>query len=142
VCPENVLVQQNSGNCLYESAKGYLYWKRTSEFVTISREALAPTGCPFGGVLWQLWVNHALAHVEASRRGGRHARYAVCAPANNNQLLDGGRVIESFMALARDPSTVLFISLDELIRRIVEAACEDRSLQAWAQGIEARYTSI
>lgn len=142
VCAEDVPVRADTSACLYESKKRYLYWKRTLEHETISLERLPVTGCPFHGPLWQLWVNHVLAHVEADRRGGKHARYAVCAPSSNNALLREGRVLEDFKTLTRDPSTVLFIDLDALVRDAAEAARHDDRLQGWAEGIQARYASI
>ena len=141
-CPDTVDVRDDSANCLYERNKGYLYWKRTREHETISQDAVPASGCPFKGVLWQLWVNHTLAHVEASRRQARHARYAVCAPANNDKLLKGGSVIDQFKALTTDPQTVLFIDLNELIGSIHRAVGDAPELQGWAQGIVARYANI
>jgi len=137
-----VTVRDDTSACLYESKKGYLYWRRTLEHETISLEKLPAQGCPFHGSLWQLWVNHALAHVEARCRDGKHARYAVCAPSGNKELLRGGSVLEDFKALTRDPSTVLFFDLDSLLKDAADAARDDQSLEAWARGLQERYAGI
>jgi len=141
-CPADVPVRADTSACLYESRKHYLYWRRTLEHQTISLDALKPTGCPFDGPLWQLWVNHALAHVEARERGAQHARFAVCAPANNDALLRDGSVLKDFRALTTDPSTVLFIDLNEVIRDAVGATRENHQLKTWARGLQDRYADI
>ncbi len=142
MCPQDVAVANNPQECLYESAKRYRYWTRSIEHGTLREGALTGGGCPFGGSLWQLWVNHTLAHVEARRGGFPTARYAVCAPAGNHELLRGGQVLASFTALVTDPASVLFIDVDLLIDRIVEIASGDPGLRPWAEGVQARYHRI
>ncbi len=142
MCPEDVQLRGDPGACLYESAKKYLYWSRTIEGATLREDALSARGCPFGGELWQLWVNHTLAHVEASRMGAKVARYAVCAPASNNELLQGGEVLSRFRALVKDPSTVLFIDVDSVIDEILSASAGSAALADWARGLQARYHRI
>jgi hypothetical protein len=68
--------------------------------------------------MWQLWVNHTLAAVEAKRRGARHALFGVCAPAANKALLDGGHVLEQFRGLLTNPDSFFFMPVDDLIEAI------------------------
>lgn len=137
VCPDDVPVRDDREACAYHGVKGYGYWRRTDEHRTLA--ALPESGCPFGGPLWQLWVNHALAHVEAARRGAGRAMFLVCAPGDNEALLRGGRVLADFRARLRDPGTVDMLPVDGLIDRIGEVAGEGSE---WARGLRARYVGI
>lgn len=96
-------------------------------------------GCSFGGPLWQLWVNHALAHAEAARRGAQRASLLVCAPRDNEALLRDGRMLSQFRALLREPDTAGLLALDDLIDRIALVVGEG---SAWAVGLRARYGRI
>ncbi|MBI5535976.1 MAG: hypothetical protein HY898_24865 [Deltaproteobacteria bacterium] len=142
MCPEDVPVKSDAHACLYESSKHYLYWARSLEHDTLNAASVPEKGCPFGGELWQLWVNHTLAHVEARNRRAKVARYAVCAPASNNELLQGGEVLSRFRALVKDPSTVLFIDVDRLVDEILSASAGNATLAEWARGVQARYHRI
>ncbi len=137
VCPEDVPVRDDRGACAYQGVKGYGYWRRSEEHRTLVE--LPAKGCPFGGPLWQLWVNHALAHVEAARRGAGRALFLVCAPSDNEALLSGGRVLDEFRALLRQPGTVGLLPLDALIDRVGAVAGEGSE---WARGLRDRYGRI
>lgn len=135
-CPEDVDVAASRSACLYQRVNGYRYWERSDEYGTLRSRADA--ACPFGGPLWQLWVNHTLAHVEADRRGAR-AAYLVLAPAANDHLLRGGDVLKSFQSLLSDPTTAGFLSLDDVIAGI---ATVGSGPAGWVEGITARYAGI
>lgn len=137
VCPADVPVRADRGACAYQGVKGYGYWRRAEEHGTLAD--LPAQGCPFGGPLWQLWVNHTLAHVEAARRGASRAMLLVCAPADNDALLRGGRVIDDFRAVLRAPDSVGLLALDGLIDWIAEVAGEG---SAWARGLRGRYGRV
>lgn len=137
VCPPEVPVGPDRDACAYQGVKGYGYWARTDQHGSL--RALAEVRCPFGGELWQLWVNHTLAHEEARRRSVPHARFAVCAAAANDALLDGGRVLGEFGALVAVPETVSLLPLDELIEHIGLAVGEE---SGWVRGLRARYGGI
>ncbi len=136
-CPEGVQVASARSSCAYQALNRFAYWERTDEYRTLL--PLSATGCPFGGPLWQLWVNHTLAHVEAARRGSGHARFLVCAPAGNDPLLRGGRVLSSFRALLAKPETFGFLPLDNVIARIAQIG---GGPAGWVEGITARYAGI
>jgi hypothetical protein len=140
VCPDDVPVRADRTACLYARKKGYAYWKRTDEHALLAPDALAARGCPFGGQAWQLWVNLALAHEEAARRGATDVRLAVCASPRNTALLGAGEALARFAALLRDPGAVSLLDLEALIVRIAETA--PPALSAWATGLTARYGSI
>ena len=135
-CPEDVDVVTARGACLYQRVNGYRYWERSDAAATL--RAMGGLGCPFGGPLWQLWVNHTLAHVEAARRGAR-AQYLVLAPARNDALLRGGAVLDSFRALLTQRDTAGLLALDDLIRAI---AALGSGPAGWIDGIKARYADI
>jgi hypothetical protein len=141
VCAEAVPARDDHSACLYTARKGYLYWDRTRELTTLSPSALAPTGCPFGGTEWQLWVNHTLVHAEASRRRAERAMFVVCAPQQNEALLGDG-VLDRFRGRLANPATFAFVALDELLAA-VERATRDRPLmRSWTEGLLARYGNI
>lgn len=143
MCPKDVVLDAACSNCLYVSTHGYKYWQRTQEVGNLLVSQLPAVGCAFGGPLWQLWVNHTLAHVESQRRGGTRAVFAVCAPAANAALLDGGRTLDSFRALLRDPESFAFIDLNALLL-VIDQECRGRGEwhTTWAGAIQLRYGQI
>lgn len=142
VCPDDVIVGEAGEECLYSSRKGYLYWQRTGERKILAGGSTRPMRCPFGGPLWQLWVNLTLANVEADRRGVAHALYGVCAPASNDKVLRGGEVMAKFSSLLARPESVVFLELDSLLRQIVETATGAAWQHKWAQALADRYAGI
>ena len=88
----------------------------------------------------QLWVNLVLAHAEATRRGADEAAFAVCASSRNTALLEEGKVLGGFRSLLRRSESVDFIDLEALLRVICEEVPSD--VQAWADGLRARYGDI
>jgi hypothetical protein len=139
-CPADVQVGADTAGCRYVSRNGYAYWSRAEETGSLQRFEGVRSGCPFGGPLWQIWVNHTLAHVLAARSGAARAVFAVLAPADNTPLLEGGAVVDRFRALAADPTTVLFIPLERFLDRLV-AVTEGRSAwEPWAKQVRRRYT--
>lgn len=84
--------------CLYASRKNYRYWDQSRRIQTLRTNVLGgQDSCPFGGGLWQLWVNHTLVHAEANERGLKEAFFAVCAPRYNQALLKGGETIAALL---------------------------------------------
>ncbi len=140
VCPADVPVHASRDACLYAQRKGYAYWQRSDEHGLLADGALAETGCPFSGARWQLWVNLALAHEEAKRRGAADVRFAVCTSAKNTALMRGGDALDGFRALLRRPEAVHLIDLDALLARIEGVAPAE--LGGWATALSARYRDI
>lgn len=140
VCPEDVRVCEDRARCLYVSKKRYKYWARSDELSTLKPGAPMTKGCPFGGQLWQLWVNHVLAHVEAKTRGAKQAVFAVCAPSGNNRLLKSGKVLDDFRAIIRDPNSAIFIELGELISVLDGHSSSDS--EGWVTNLKKRYCAI
>jgi hypothetical protein len=140
ICPDDVRVATDHRLCLY-AAKGYRYWQQTARLATLGKGALPDAGCPFGGPEWQLWVNHTLAHAEASARGARHAVFAVCAPAENKILLREA-ILDRFRTRLANPETFQFLPLDDLIKHISAVTSERPRLRTWADALVARYSGI
>lgn len=139
VCPQDVAVRDDRGECLYVRNKGYAYWQRTDQHGLLAHDAVSARGCPFGGARWQLWVNLALAHEEAARRDASDVRFAVCSSSRNTALLGDG-VLGEFKALVREPSSVLFFDLEEVLARLSE--CTPANLADWARAMSSRYAGI
>ena len=140
VCPEDVGVRESRDACLYVRNKGYGYWRRRDEFDILADQAVPAWGCPFAGDNWQLWVNLALAHAEAGRRGATDVRFAVCSSSKNTRLLGEGEVLDGFRSLLRTPESVQLIDLDLLLGRVEAVAPVD--LGEWARGLSDRYYAI
>jgi hypothetical protein len=140
VCPEDVNVRDGRQACLYVRNKRYSYWQRSDEHGLLAEGALADAGCPFAGAQWQLWVNLALPHEEAKRRGAKDVRFAVCSSTKNTPLLDGGKMLDGFRSLLQRPEAIHLIDLDGLLARI--EAIAPAELGAWAATLSARYRGI
>ena len=141
ICPSDVRVGDDRQLCLYASHKHYGYWQRTDEHDVLADDAIPAAGCPFAGSRWQLWVNHVLAHEEASRRDCQQAVFAVCTSSSNTTLLgNDGDVLEGYRSLARRPSSVRMIDLERLLEVIGRFA--PTADQLWARGLAARYAAI
>ena len=140
VCPVDVPVGSDHHNCFYTSRKHYEYWEHTKEHSLLKKDSLPESGCPFGGPLWQLWVNHALAHAEAKERGATSAFFAVCASSANHKLLQHD-VVEQFRGLLAAPQSLVFMDLDGLIEAIVSNTRTSEQTE-WAAGLKTRYGSI
>jgi hypothetical protein len=136
VCPPEVAVADAPEACAYQHAKGYRYWSRARALGTLA--ALPAVGCPFGGPLWQLWVNHTLAHAEAERRGADEARLLVCAPVAN-VALGAAEQVGALQALLRRPESAGLLPLDTLIDRVAEVCGEG---SRWARGLQERYGRV
>jgi|GEM_PF-729683 len=139
-CPSNVQLGEDFSGCRYSSKNRFLYWQRTVESQSLRLPLVRDAGCPFGGASWQLWVNHTLAHVEAARRGASRAVFAVCAPRDNEQLLEGETVIETFRRLTTDPERAVFMPLEEVLATLKAATSTlAPDWSDWAITMCARY---
>lgn len=139
VCPDNIIIDEDVNGCLYTELKKYRYWERTWEVDSLNTSALPVVGCPFGGPLWQLWVNHTIAQVEALRRGASYAIFAVCSAEGNKKLAALDRV-QDFRGLFTDPDSVVHIGVDHLISAI---RCEVKApFDNWNEQLALRYSGI
>ena len=139
-CPPGLRLAPDFANCRYASRNGYLYWRRALEQDTLELDTLPDRGCPFRGELWQLWVNHTLAHVLAHRQGLPEANFALLAPADNDRLLAGGLVPRVFARHLRLPETFLFIALERLLNRLrLETIRRAPEWRRWADRLCERY---
>lgn len=137
-CPTDVIVGRSFSGCRYASKNNFAYWQRTAESRSLHLPIVEQHGCPFGGSLWQIWVNHTLAHAEAKRRGAERAMFAVCAPEGNEALQAGAR-LDDYRTLATDPRTVVFLSIERLLDRLVELCASQDAWRNWALSLRKRY---
>lgn len=139
-CPDDVVLGCDHSGCRYVRKNRFAYWQRTAETRSIRLPLVPDRGCPFGGGLWQIWVNHALAHVEAARRGAKHAVFAVCAPSANAELLQNGAILDQFRRLATAPSSVVFVPTELLLDHLVGATSNrGAAWRTWAAQMQMRY---
>ena len=131
-CPADL---ESNEDCLYSSKKKYLYWQQYHKTKSLKGNIVAGQSCPFGGDLWQLWVNHTLVHAEAC---GRRAMFAVCAPRGNEQLDASGR-LEQYKECVSDPSALVFIPVEDLLSEISDLAPKEAIWQDWCAGLAMRY---
>jgi len=137
-CPEDVVVGSGFAGCRYASKNKFAYWERTKESRSLHLAIVERVGCPFGGPLWQLWVNHTLAHVEAARRGAQRIVFAVCAPEANDAL-KARATLDQYRTLAADADTVVFIPLERLLQTLVSACSARDAWRVWAGLVQQRY---
>lgn len=138
-CTRDVIVGADFRGCRYTSGNGFLYWQRAAESHTIQLPVVGSKGCPFGGPLWQIWVNHTLAHAEAKRRNAKRAVFATCAPEENEELAARAN-LDEYRALVTDPGSVIFIPLGQLLERIESACAKDDNWREWSKRLRRRYT--
>ena len=141
-CPEDVVLGEDCSGCRYTSKRGFLYWARSLEHGTLDMDRVRQTGCPFAGPLWQLWVNHTLAHALAARSGAGAAMMGVVAPADSDTLLRGGEILDRFRSYLSAPDSLVFLPLEALLERLVEEAADTGAdWSAWAEKLQERYTT-
>lgn len=139
-CPQGTCHGQDFSGCLYASKKGYRYWDQSLQLGTLKPSLLRGCDpCPFGGGLWQLWVNHTLVHSEAHERHLQAAAFAVCAPEGNDALLKGGETIAAFRNVLTDPASMLLITLEDLVGALASSVGPDRFWQDWVDYLRQRY---
>lgn len=143
VCPEDVPIQNGIQQCLYTSKKKYKYWERTEQHELLKAGVLSQPGCPFSGSMWQIWVNHVLAHEEGTRRNAAKSMFAVLAPGKNNALLKEPNPINTYKTLISDSETVQFIDLDSFIDRLSTLVVDrDTESHDWVENLALRYAGI
>lgn len=137
-CRLDLAIDDAQSGCRYVSHKGYAYWERSSRLGTVRPDAMRNGPCPFGGPLWQLWVNHTMVHAVAAQQHISRVMHAVCAPLHNEKLMARDR-IESFAALLRDPGGIALIPLEDLVDDLVSAIPDSAPWRDWANQARARY---
>ena len=138
-CPEDVTLGADYSGCRFVQRNRFKYWQRAAEAGSLNFRPEATLGCPFGGPLWQIWVNHTLAHALAARSGSKRAVFAVCAPADNEPLLRGGAVLDAFRRHTADPASVIFIPLEKLLERLKTLCAGRQAWEAWSEVLGRRY---
>ncbi|MCE5278069.1 MAG: hypothetical protein ABFD92_07535 [Planctomycetaceae bacterium] len=140
-CPEGTCPGRDFSGCLYAARKGYRYWDRSRQAGTLQAEVLrGESPCPFGGGMWQLWVNHTLVHAEARHRSLQEATFAVCASRNNEALLKGGQTIDAFRSLLTNPASMQFIPLEDLLNALEQSVDQSSFWQDWIGYLRQRYS--
>ncbi|MCE5327687.1 MAG: hypothetical protein LLG01_14880 [Planctomycetaceae bacterium] len=142
-CREGTCPGGDFSGCLYAARKGYQYWNRSRQMGTLKAKLLrGDMPCPFGGGLWQLWVNHTLVHAEVRHRQLQEATFAVCAPKNNCALLKGGETIEIFQNLLADSRSMKFIALEDLFEAFEDSADQSPFWRGWIEYLQGRYVIV
>lgn len=139
-CPDDVSIGKDFSGCRYASQNRFAYWQRTAEADSVHLSIVDRPGCPFGGPLWQIWVNHTLAHAEASKRGAHRAVFAVCAP-EDNEALQARTLLDRYRQLVTEPQTVVFIPLTQLLDRLVQICSARDGWRDWAGLLRKRYAA-
>jgi len=94
--------------------------------------------CPFGGSLWQLWVNMSLAYGIAKETGFDDFNYAVICHEKNNRLSKYGALFEEFRRLLMNPEKLKIIYLSD-IKVSFESIESDFPNVTWAKEFIERY---
>lgn len=137
-CPLDVVIGKDFSGCRYSMKNEFAYWQRTAEAGSLGLSFVEQPGCPMGGPSWQLWVNHTLAHVEATRRGAARAVLGVCGP-DGNEALAASSTIERYKQLAAEGTSVVFLALEGLLDRLVAVCSTREAWSPWAAALRTRY---
>jgi hypothetical protein len=137
-CMVDAVITDESGCCRYVSHKGYSYWERANQLNTLRQTKTPLSRCALGGSIWQLYVNHTLAHAVAAHRRISRVTFGVCAPLANDRLMARPQV-EAFASLLTDPKSVVLLPLEELIDDITRLAPSSPAWQEWVEKLRFRY---
>lgn len=137
-CPVSTLVSDDFTMCRYKSIKSYKYWDLASESGLFKMDLLKSKPCPFGGSLWQLWVNMTLAYGIAKEEGADDFRYVVISPTANAALSANGEVFSLFSALLSDKNRFVVISIEDIVQKITGLSVADERI-SWAREFAQRY---
>lgn len=94
--------------------------------------------CPFGGPLWQLWTNQALAYALTNLKSCDSYGYAVIYPEGNHELASQGKVFDQFRDLLSNTTHFLPITLEKVMRAMRGHAASAANGQ-WVDEFIARY---
>lgn len=140
-CPLDTTIKDAGSTCRYSTrSPSFRYWEVSRRHGVDDVAKLASAPCPFGGPLWQPWVNFTLAHAEAAARGAIHAHYVVCAPKDNRELLEevDGDTLGAFRQWVRKPQNVHLLTVESLLDAISASAIGEDGRQ-WATRVRDRY---
>jgi len=138
LCPVDTIVDPDFSNCRYHYKKHYKYWEVAKASNLFHMDLIHSESCPFGGSLWQLWVNMTLAYRIAKERGCNAFNYAIICHERNDKLSDNGKVYLEFKNLLRNPNHLKVIHLSE-IKRSFELLENDFSDITWTKEFTDRY---
>jgi len=138
LCPPDTIVNQGFSNCRYHYKKHYKYWEVAEESELFKMELIHDNLCPFGGALWQLWVNMTLAYAVAKEKGCDDFGYAVICHERNSKLSDNGKVFTDFKRLLKNPNKFKVIYLSD-IKKSFESTEGGFSDIGWTMEFAERY---
>ncbi len=140
LCPVDTIVNSDFSNCRYHYKKHYKYWGVAKESSLFNMDLIHSEPCPFGGSLWQLWVNMILAYGVAKERGCNAFKYAVICHERNDKLSDNGKVFLEFKKLLKNPKHLKIIYLSD-IKRSFELLENNYPDITWTKEFTERYCS-
>jgi len=138
LCPVDTIVDTDFSNCRYHYKKQYKYWEVAKTSNLFHMDFIHSESCPFGGSLWQLWVNMTLAYGVAKERGCGVFKYAVICHERNDKLSDNGNVFLEFKKLLRNPNHLKIIYLSD-IKQSFELLENDFPDITWTKEFTERY---
>jgi len=149
-CPDGTVVAADGGNCCYSTrARGpFRYWKHSLDGRVLDMATVRSGPCPFGGGLWQPWLNATLASTIATAETRtapsdpvRHAWYGVIAPCGNLALHEETQpdAITALRRFMTRPDDVRLVALEDVITAIGSVATSTPDQQVWVAGLQARY---
>ena len=140
-CPEDTIVGTTFAECRYHSLKGYKYWQVSNQSGIFDMEKIHNRQCPFGGDLWQLWTNQALAYALAKERKCDFYTYAVIYPEGNTALTGNGTVFNRFRDVLSVPEHFLPITLEKVMatmRLYADGATNKKCVEEFVERYDVR----
>lgn len=149
-CPEGTIVDVRGSNCSYSTRKPkpYRYWEQSIRLGVVNMERIGSGPCPFGGGLWQPWLNYTLAKALADEESAvnpadpvTHAWYAVVAPRANEALHQHVRpdVISALGNLVHCPQDLSLVAVEDLIVAIGNVVAGQKDHAKWFEFLKDRY---
>jgi hypothetical protein len=135
-CPDGQVISVNYNTCLYQAKKNYRYWERTEESGAFKLGQVVGKECPFGGPLWQLWVNQALASAIAKSEGVKNYKFVVLCPEANTDLTANGQVFSDFRQLLAREDVFQVVYMESILDYLRTKTSKIK----WTQEFVERYT--
>ena len=137
-CPEGTKAGSDFAGCRYHHLKKYKYWEVSDRSGIFDMNSLRTQPCPFGGMLWQLWTNQALAFALTKELNCQEYKYLILYPAANTELTHSGSVFDQFRTHLISSEHFQPIALEKLMSELQTNAIGNQS-EKWVKEFVARY---
>lgn len=137
-CTVDMVITDAFAGCRYVSHKGFSFFDSARKLGTLKVTQTKQARCPFGGPMWQLYINHTLTHALAAQKHISKATFALCAPVANERL-HAQRQLVGFSEFLNDKKSAVFLPLEDVIRDLARLVPPQEPWRSWIEKLKARY---